>query len=132
MWTSDIPSIVLTKVKHLFSEKIKDKYPDLNFTTKSKTGALTSFPTVYINKLSSPEMGQTLDGTEINAIMANFQIEITDNVSKSRAGEVADEVLRIIKTMRFEIVGDPYTDNTDSSYRYIMRCRRIIGALDTL
>ena len=74
MWTSDIPSIVLTKVKHLFSEKIKDKYPDLNFTTKSKTGALTSFPTVYINKLSSPEMGQTLDGTEINAIMANFYL----------------------------------------------------------
>ena len=77
-------------------------------------------------------MGQTLDGTEINAIKANFQIEITDNVSQSRAGEVADEVLRIIKTMRFEIVGDPYTDNTDNSYRYIMRCRRIIGALDTL
>ena len=132
MWTSDVPSIVLTKIKYLFSTKIKNKYPDLNFTTKSKTGNLPYFPTVYINKLSSPEMGQTLDGTEINAIMANFQIEITDNVSQERAGEVADEVLRIMKTMRFEIVGDPHTDNTDNSYRYVMRCRRVIGALDTL
>ena len=132
MWVSDIPSIVLTKVKYGFSEKLKKKYPDLNFTTKSKTGTPTSFPTVYINKLSSPERGQTLDGTEINAILASFQIEVTDNVDQSRAGEVTDEVMRLMKTMRFEIVGDPYTDNTENSYRYIMRCRRMIGESDIL
>ena len=33
MWTSDIPSIVLTKIKHGFSSKLKIKYPDINFTT---------------------------------------------------------------------------------------------------
>ena len=132
MWTSDIPSIVLTKIKHGFSSKLKTKYPDINFTTSDSSKTTAKFPTVYVNKLSSPEQGQDLEGTEIHAILATFQIEVTDNVSQSRANEVIDEVMHIMKTMRFQIVGDPHTDNRDNAYRYVMRCRRMIGALDTL
>lgn len=132
MWVSDIPSIVLTKVKYGFSSKLKTKYPNIKFTTSDSSNTAATFPTVYVNKLSSPEQGQDLEGTEIHAILATFQIEVTDNVSQSRANEVIDEVMRIMKAMRFQIVGDPYPDNRDNAYRYVMRCRRVIGALDKL
>lgn len=132
MWTSDIPSIVITKIKYGFSSKLKTKYPNIKFTTSDSSNTAATFPTVYVNKLSSPEQGLDLEGTEIHAILATFQIEVTDNVSQSRANEVIDEVMRIMKAMRFQIVGDPYPDNRDNAYRYVMRCRRVIGALDKL
>lgn len=128
----DIESIVFSRIKKEFSDKIKKNYPNLDFTTSDKVSTKPKFPTVYIHMLPSPEIGQTLDGTTLNGILANFQIKVSDNVNNSRAGEVMNEVVRILKTMRFSINEMPYSENKEGTYYSLVRARRAIGASDIL
>lgn len=127
-----LEGIVLTRVKSEFSDKIKKKYPDLTFTTTQKSDQIPKFPTVYIHLLPSPERGQDLSGNSINGIYANFQIEVSDNQNNSRAREVMNEVVRIMKTMRFSINEMPYSDYRDNTYYSLVRARRMIGSNDIL
>lgn len=128
----DLESIIFSRVKYQFSDRIKKKYESLNFTTSDKAPTKAKFPTVYIHMLESPEIGSDLEGTSINGITATFQIDVTDNQSQTRADEVAKEVLRIMKTMRFKAVGMPFHDNSGDTYRTISRYRRPVGAGDIL
>lgn len=127
-----LESQVFSRVKYGFSKSIKEKYPDLNFTTSDQSSTKAKFPTVYIHMLESPEVGGTLEGTEICGINASFQIEVTDNENNARSDEVAREVLRIMKTMRFRTVGMPFHDNSGDTYRTISRYRRVAGSGDIL
>ena len=127
-----IETQVFSLIKAKFSAKIKAKYKDLNFTTSDRSSTKPKFPTVYIHLLESPEIGSDLDGTSVNGINATFQIDVTDNQSQARADEVAKEILRIMKTMRFKSVGIPFHDNSSDTYRTVSRWRRVIGAGDIL
>lgn len=127
-----IETQVFSLIKARFSAKIKAKYKDLNFTTSDRSSTKPKFPTVYIHLLESPEIGSTLEGTEIPGINATFQIDVTDNQSQARADEVAKEILRIMKSMRFKPVGMPFHDNSGDTYRTVGRYRRPIGAGDIL
>lgn len=126
-----IENIVFTRIKALFSEKLKEKYTNLYFTTSSKAQTEPSFPTIYVHELGSVEQGQDLDNTSINAILSTFQVEVFDNQNQTRATEVMTEVVRIMKGMRFSVNVMPYFDDTDI-YRKVARFRRIIGDGDTL
>lgn len=127
-----LESQIFSRIKANFSDRIKKKYTDLNFTTSDKTPTKAKFPTVYVKMLESPEIGSDLEGTSINGITATFQIEVTDNQTQARADEVAKEILRIMKTMRFKAVGMPFHDNSGDTYRTISRYRRPVGAGDIL
>lgn len=127
-----IETQVFSLIKAKFSAKIKAKYKDLNFTTSDKSSTKAKFPTVYVHFMESPEIGETLEGTEINGVNATFQIEVTDNQSQARADEVSKEVLRIMKIMRFKAVGMPFHDNSGDTYRTVSRYRRPVGAGDIL
>lgn len=127
-----IETQVFSLIKAKFSTKIKAKYPDLSFTTSDRSSTKPKFPTAYIHLLESPEIGSDLDGTSVNGINATFQIEVTDNQNQTRADEVAKEILRIMKFMRFKSVGMPFHDNSGDTYRTVSRYRRPIGAGDIL
>lgn len=128
----DLETQVNTRIKYGFSEKIKKKYPDLDFVTSEKNKTKPKFPTVYTELLPSPEIGQDLEGTSLNGVLATFQIKVSDNVNNSRAREVANEVVRILKTMRFSINEMPHSENKGDSYDCLIRARRTIGASDIL
>lgn len=130
MWTSDISSIVFTRVKVQFSGTIKAKYPDLYFTNSDKTQATPKFPTVYVHEVGSIEQGQDLDNTGINAVLSTFQIEVIDSKNQARANEIMGEIVRIMKGMRFSITAMPEFQNTDSTYRSVARFRRMISEND--
>lgn len=133
MWTSDIPSIVFTRIKTIVTERLKTKYPDLFFSTAQSLPKEPQFPTVLVKRMQGREEGQTLEGTEINAILSTFQIEVFDNVSERHAQEVADVVCEIMKSMRYEMIGEPFPDNSDDEvFRNIARYRRIVGGNDVL
>lgn len=127
-----IETQVFSLIKAKFSAKIKSKYKDLNFTTSDKSSTKAKFPTVYIHLLESPEIGSDLEGTSVNGINATLQIEVTDNQSQTRADEVAKEILKVMKSMRFKAVGMPFHDNSGDTYRTVSRYRRPIGAGDIL
>lgn len=132
MWTSDIGSIVYTRIKLEVTKKLKSKYPNINFTTNNRNNTDTKFPSIYFKRLQGSERGQTLDGQSVNATLFSVQIEVTDNVGEHRAQEVADVIYGVMKTMLFEAIGEPFANNTDSTYRNVARYRRIIGYNDKL
>lgn len=127
-----LESQIFSRIKANFSERIKKKYSDLNFTTSNRAPTKAKFPTVYIHFMESQETEETLDGTDVNAVTASFQVDVSDNQSQARADEVAREVLRIMKSMRFRAVGMPFHDNSGDTYRTVTRYRRIIASGDIL
>ena len=133
MWFSDITSIVFTRVKSIVNKKLKTKYPDINFTTSSVASTDPKFPTVYIKRMQGAERGKDLEGTSVNAMLVTFQVEVTDNASDTRAQEVADSVCEVFKSMRFQILGEPFPDNTQRGvFRNVARYQRLVGYGDTL
>ena len=131
MWISNISSIVFTRVKVDGLKKLKTKYPNIYFTTSDKAQKNPEFPTVYIHELPGKENGNDLENSFINSAIFTFQIEVTDNVSQNRTREVMDEIMGIMKKMRFSVVGMPEFNNTDT-YRGIARFRRTIDWNDNI
>lgn len=132
MWIDDISSIVYSRIKIHVRSKLKSKYPELFFTNSSETPSDPKFPTVYIHELSGSERGQDLENDSINSVISSFQIEVSDNVNQSRAKEVMNEVVKIMKQMRYSVSDLPEFQNIDGYFRNVFRCRRTIGKDDVL
>ena len=126
-----VDDIVFTRIKQGASKKLKTKYPDITFTTNNREIKDAKFPCVYVHLLGSPERGQDLEGNNVNAGYFTFQIETYDNQTQRRSKEVMESVLKIMKSMRFEI-NFPETQNVNNVYRSVARCSRIIGSGDIL
>lgn len=133
-WTDRISSIVFTRIKTEFSQKIKDKYSmtDKNFSTKIANESNATFPFISVRMLPSAEKGNDNEGIEINAGLFAFQIDVTDNKSQSRAKDVMSEVKRIMKSMRFISYEIPNFDDSQDVNRMTARFRRTIGMSDVI
>lgn len=133
MWTKYIKSIVFTRIKTEGTEKLKSTFPDIYFTTSDKVSTNPKFPTVHLKKLQGQEKGRTLDGTTVNGTLASFQIDVIDNKSDSNAENVADVIAEVMKSMRFEMVGEPFQNSQSTGeYRCTSRWQRTITDEDIL
>lgn len=130
MWTKYIKSKVFTRIKVEGTKRLQKQFPNIYFTTSSKVEKTPKFPTVYVKRLQSTERGRDLEGTGINAIVAGFQVDVIDNKSENNAETVAYVVQDIMKRMRFEVVGSPFSDNSGDEYRVVARYQRNIGYND--
>jgi hypothetical protein len=127
-----LESQVYSRIKNKMPSSIKTKYKDLNFTTNNISLSDAKFPCVYIHMIESPEYGEDMEGTEINAVFASFVIEIFDNESQANTNTISKEVQKIMKQMRFKAIGVPYNDNSNSTYRKVSKYRRTIANNDVL
>lgn len=128
-----LESQVFSRVKNRFSTSIKEKFPNLNFTTdNNKTNETPEFPTVYGIMLGGVENSMDLERSKINGVVATFQYEVSDNVSQSNARTVMNEVVRVMKTMRFDVVSTPTHQDYAGVYRMVARFRRTIDEDDVL
>ena len=132
MWTTDIESIVYSRIKIALTNELKTKYKDLSFTNSDAVIKNPKFPTVYVHELNGYEKARDLENQDIYAVESSFQIEVTDNISQSRAKEVMNEVVKVVKQMRFSGVNMPEFQNIDGYFRCVFRCRRTIGKDDIL
>lgn len=128
----DIETIVYSRIKAILTSKLKTKYPNISFTTSDKVSSNPKFPNVYVHMLGSQETGEDLENDTINGVLATFQIETNDNESQTRAKNVMNEVVKVMKGIRFSVIAMPENQNTDSSFRCVTRFRRTIGNLDIL
>lgn len=113
---SSLESIIVTRIKAQFSKKIKDKYPQIEFTTLEESKTAPKFPNVYIYLMPSPEVGQTLENDEIEGGLFTIQIKVTDNQNQARVKEVMGEIVRIMKKLRFSIPAMPDYKNTKDTW----------------
>lgn len=127
-----LEAIVFTRLKAGFSSEIKEKYDGLEFTTEEESTAEPSFPNVYMFLMDSPETGSTLEGDSFSGGLFTFQVKVTDNLNSRRTKEVMKEVLRVMKSMRFQMTATPVYENTKESYCSTARFRRAIAEDDTL
>ena len=128
----DIETIVFSRIKAILTSKLKNKYPNISFTTSDKVSGEPKFPNVYVHLMGSSEIGEDLENNTINGVLATFQIETTDNQTQTRAKDVMNEIVGVMKGMRFSVVAMPETDNKGSAHRCVARFRRVIGSLDIL
>lgn len=133
-WVSLLRSIIFSRIKNEFSNKLKTKYKmtSNNFSTVGSSDTPAVFPFVYVQMLPALEQGNDLKGTSINAGLFTFQIDVTDNKSQGGSNEVAFEILRIMKNMGFEVTAMPSFVDTKDTHRSTARYRRYIGAGDKL
>ena len=134
IWTMMVPSMIFTRIKNEFSAKTKEKYKmtDKNFSTVGSSDTPAVFPFVYVQMLAPLETGRDLEGTSINAGIYTFQIDVTDNKSKSNARAVMTEVLKVMKKMAFQVTQMPIYEDTKDIHRCTARFRRTIGENDIL
>jgi hypothetical protein len=132
-WIILVPSIIFTRIKTNFSEKIKIKHnmTNNNFSTLSKSDLDAVFPFVYVKSLTASEQGRDLQGTSINGALFTFQIEVIDNKKQQNAREVMGEIIRIMKEMGFENNSLPFFEDTnDNTHRIVARFRKMMADED--
>lgn len=133
-WVLDVEPNVFAIVKYGALKELTD-FPSTFFTMDSINNSESVFPTVYIHFLQGVEIGQTLEGQDINGMNATVDVQIT--VSKEQGSSVArrvtDVVMEQFKQLGFSIYSLPeFNGNTNDTKRMVFRARRIIGANDTL
>ena len=80
MWTDDLQSQIFSRIIYDSEmQKLQKKYPDFTLTTSMVSSTEPTFPTLVLQQLETPEVGQDLDNTTINGVNATFQIDVIDN-----------------------------------------------------
>lgn len=133
-WAMQMPVRVFGKIKSEFSATIKTKYgmKDQQFSNGSSGTAPAKFPYVVVKTLPAAETGMTLERTGLNGALFAFQVDVIDNAKQQTSKEIMTEIMRIMKTMSFEIVGMPtFEDNLDE-HRSTARFRRNMARGDIL
>lgn len=136
MWVRERENDIFTLVRARTERVLKTKYPDLYFTQDDEQIVETNLPTVYVHNLPGTEIGQTIDGQNINGMLFTFEISVT--VSKKQgqaaASEVMWEVISQFKKLRFTLMMSPeFISSSNASVQQIVaRVRRPIGANDNI
>lgn len=127
-----LESIIFSRLKGLFSQKIKSKYPNLTFTTQEESKSTPKFPNVYVYLMPGAETGLTLERTVFEEGLFTFQIRVTNNSGQTAVQEITNEIIRLMKRMSFEIVATPVYENDADTQWSVSRFRRTIGRNDIL
>lgn len=130
-WAYDLGTVVFSIIKAKASPVLKNKYPEIYFTSNGKSLDEATFPTVYIHRMAAAEMGGDLSGTAINATRETFQVDVFTDTSQTDAGYIMSVVAEKFKEMRFQITAMPEF-NEGETYRSTARFQRIVGANDIL
>lgn len=128
----DLETKVYSRLNNKVKSALKKTYPKLNFVDTDKQSSTPTYPLVYVHELESAEIGQDFDNTTINGVLSSFEITVYSDYSQEVNKEIMNEVVYVMKSMRYNIVGTPFNDNEDGLYRRICRFRRPVGAGDTL
>lgn len=127
-----LESIIFSRIKAEFSQKLKEKYPSISFTTQEESKSKPKFPNVYVYLMPGTEIGQTTEGDVFEGGLFTFQIRITNNTGQTPVQEIANEIIKLMKKMRFQIVATPIYENDADTQWSVMRFRRAICQNDVL
>lgn len=143
LWTSGISTTVYNRVVNEFFKnsltrhgmtayKVGNYIVCTNFSTSQISETAPKFPYVTIIELPGQERGQNLEGSSVNAGLFTFQIDVIHNAKEDIAQKIMDDIVPIMKSMRFRISEMPSFNSKPQEYRRIARFSRVIGAGDKL
>ena len=134
-WVYDRQTTVYSRVKAIATAKLKSKYPNLYVTQDNATPTNAQFPSIYVSFIGATERGQTLDGTNINAVTMTVEVHIKTTKAQGVVAnnEIAWELVEAFKTMGFTAtMPNIPTSNLDGIYESVSRFSRIIGQGDVI
>lgn len=133
-WIYTFENRIYTIVKTRVTKSLGTTYKNLTFTMDEEPSDPTNhFPTVLIHYLPFAEIGNTLDGLDINAMESTVQIDVASNKTQGQkvARLVMWEVIDQFKALRYQVELSPEVINTgNDTYRVVARMSRIVGAND--
>lgn len=130
-WASELEARIFTIVKSsLIDNGIMERYPTLRFVSPGKQYIPSDFPTVWIREIQSIEVGKDLDGTSINAVSENIQVDV---ISRERqiSRNIMNEVVVEFKKLRFNMSALPISTEDDLKSYCFARFNRTIGMSDS-
>ena len=132
-WVFDIQDKIYSRLDAVCRAKLSRKYPDISVTMDNNVSTTAKFPNVYLHFLPMMEIGNDLDGKDINAayLTAQVDVTVTNSQEMSVANEVSQVVVNCMKDMRFNATLPEFV-NTSSEYRTVSRFTRTIGNADKL
>lgn len=131
-WYENIFPSIMTRLKVESKKALGSTFADLEITDEIVTPTNPKFPTILALELPNTEQGNTLENVDIAALMYGVQIEVTDNKKQANAKQVMNEVVKIMKSMRFSVVQMPEVTYSQGVYRSVARFRRMIANGDNL
>lgn len=138
LWVFDNETRIISNLNSFTIPVLKQNFTNMKFrkgitiTNLKSRLAGTIFPTIYVHEMSGTEKGQTIDGQEINAVTATYQVDVIVNTQQSDAKKILAIVANVFKRMRFEVISMPEFDSEEKIYRSTARFRRLIAANDRL
>lgn len=108
------------------------KFTDDNFTSLDVQESTAVFPMIKIKVASMPERGMDFEGDTINAVDTTFQIDVMTNKSQDTANKIVEEIIPIMKRMRFQITSMPISSKEGDVFRSVIRCKRSVGSGDSI
>ena len=143
LWTSDISTTVYNRIVNEFFKNSLTRYGMTamkvgnyivcpNFSTSQISETEPKFPYVTLIELPGQERGQDLEGTSINGGLFTFQADVIHNEKETIAKQIMDDIVPIMKSMRFQVSVMPAFESKPQEYRIISRFSRVIGAGDIL
>ena len=131
-WYEQIEPNVLTYVKYMVEELgYTPRFTSLlDKTVVDDNGVPKKLPTVYIHLLQPTEVGNDLDNTEINGVLATIEIQIFSN-NYNESMSLRTITLDCMKRLRFNVPMLPVTTNQGDYFLTVGRYRRVIGHGDS-
>ena len=127
----EIESKVFTRVQYYLKTN-PGKYPKINCTTKNSNAAPTTFPTMYLHELPSVEYGNTLDNTEINAVMSTIEVQVYVNTTENDAKKILVAITTEMKNMGYSVTAFPIVTTSNNVSTGVARFRRMVGLNDAI
>ena len=136
-WVTDRQTTIYSRVCAILESKLSEQYADLNVTMDNAMLQKAKFPTIYITFLGASERGQTLDGTNINAVRMDVEVHVKTSKSQTQPlienNNISWEVVEAFKTMGFRVtMPNIPTSNLDGVYESVSRFSRLIGQDDVI
>lgn len=143
IWTSDISITVYNRVLNEFFKNSMTRYGMTamkvgnyivcpNFSTSQISEAAPKFPYATFIELPGQERGQDLEGSSINAALFTFQWDVIHNAKEDIPKQIMNDIVPIMKSMRFQLTAMPSFESKPQEYRRIARFSRVIGENDPL
>jgi hypothetical protein len=139
-WVYDRQVAIFSRVGAMLKAKFANQYKDskgkttFNVTRNNASNTNATFPTVYMNFIGATERGQTLEGTDINAVNMTVEVHVLTTSTQFVDNEkIAWGVTDAFKTLGFTVtMPSQPIGNANGVYESVSRYSRVIGMDDVL
>lgn len=129
-WYTTIPDILFTRIKYALCDASDAPFPDLICSTDDIDPDDPEFPLLFLQTLGLREMGRDIENQYVNAVNYAGQITVYTDEDEQASLLIANEAVRVLKGLRFNIAMLPMPYRRDNIFYASFRFSRVVGAQD--